>query len=351
MLWLGFGFRYGFHLGPQHRLWFGIRYGIGLRLHRESWLCRRHESRLRHRRERRLCHRHGIGIGLNWLHMVPIDRNNNSRVIVRVAVFLDVSHNVLDALFQRGIDTRSVDRLVSGTHKEMHCLLVEVLVVKLGHQKLQNTIRREQEPLYMLASPDLPLVLAVQRKRARFPHTARMRNEFESGIGLCDNARVARGAIEQLLAIVNGNCERRIELAGRQLHRCGFLDHSVICLDHGLLQKTRHRNRQGAVACRAPGANQLAHGRHGGVDGGMGTDIAMGLGTQTIRHGRDNVFLARQESIPLAAILPNRHLLDATDHMRILATRTVAAMCNASFCYTANADGTRLAPFLSKRHC
>ena len=70
----------------------------------------------------------------------------------------------------------------------------------------------------MPTSPDLPLVLRVQRKRARFPHTARMRNELESGIGLSDNARVACRAVEQLLAIVYGNHKRRIELIGRQLH-------------------------------------------------------------------------------------------------------------------------------------
>ena len=77
----------------------------------------------------------------------------------------------------------------------------------------------------------------------------------------------------------------------------------------------------------------------------------MSLGAQAIRHGRDNVLLARQESIPLATILPDRHLLDAADHMRILATRTVAAMSNAALCHPGNADGARLAQFLTKRHC
>ena len=203
----------------------------------------------------------------------------------------------------------------------------------------------------MATRTDLPLLSAVKGIRARLPHAARAGKELKSSIGLCDDTRVARGAIEQLVTIVNGNCERRIELVGRQLHRCGLLDHSVICLDHGLLQKTRHRDRQGAVACRAPGANQLAHGRHGGVDGGMGTDIAMGLGTQTIRHGRDNVLLARQKSIPLAAILPDRHLLNAANHMRVLAARTVAAVSDASLCHPGNADGTRLTKSLINRHC
>ena len=80
----------------------------------------------------------------------------------------------------------------------------------------------------------------------------------------------------------------------------------------------------------------------------MGANIAVSLGAQAIRHGRDNVLLARQESIPLATILPDRHLLDAADHMRILATRTVAAMSNTALCHPDNADGARL---LTKRHC
>lgn len=83
----------------------------------------------------------------------------------------------------------------------------------------------------------------------------------------------------------------------------------------------------------------------------MGTDIAVSLGAQAIRHGRDNVLLARQESISLATVFPDRHLFDAADHMRILTTHTVAAMSNAALCHPGNADGTRLAKFLIKRHC
>ena len=75
--------------------------------------------------------------------MVPIERNNNGRVIVRVTVSLDAMENVLDALFQCGINIRCAHRLVPGTHKEMHALLFELLVVKLGHQKLQNAIGSE----------------------------------------------------------------------------------------------------------------------------------------------------------------------------------------------------------------
>ena len=127
--------------------------------------------------------------------------------------------DVLDALFQRCVNARSVNRLVPGSHKEMHSLLFELLVVKLGHQEFQNAISSEQKPLDMpTTSPDLPLFPAIERIRTSTSHAARARKELEPGIGLGDDTRVARGAIEQLVAVVNGNHERRIELVGRQLH-------------------------------------------------------------------------------------------------------------------------------------
>ena len=101
----------------------------------------------------------------------------------------------------------------------MYRLLVQILTIKLGHQKLQDTIGSEQKPLDMpTTSPDLPLFPAIERIRTSTSHAARARKELEPGIGLGDDTRVARGAIEQLVAIVNSNHERRIELVGRQLH-------------------------------------------------------------------------------------------------------------------------------------
>ena len=223
-------------------------------------------------------------------------------------------------------------------HEDADDIVIELAVVKVRRQHLQDAVSGEQKAVHVRCHTDLPMILEAQGKDARLAHALGGGNKLELAVLLGDNTRVANGAIEQTFAIVHRQDQRRIELACRLAHGLGLGDHGVICLDHRGLDKCLHLALKDELARRSKGAEQVTYGGDGDLDGGLGTDIAMAHGTQTVRDRGHDELLVDKELVGAVGSLPDGELLDATGCPVVLAAHAVVTVGDATEAYTRDAE-------------